>query len=60
MRVDVGRLIVPFLAYGDVGRMAAFYSAAHLDEARAIFLFRSEELDYHHRDIPRQNPRGPA
>ncbi|MEU8383866.1 FAD-dependent monooxygenase [Streptosporangium sp. NPDC048865] len=42
------------LAYSDVGRMAAFYSAARLDEARAILLFRSEELDYHHRDVPRQ------
>ncbi|MEU4404102.1 hypothetical protein AB0F88_06220 [Streptosporangium sp. NPDC023963] len=47
-------LDVEVLAYGDVGRMAAFYSAAHLDEARATFLFRSEELDYHHRDIPRR------
>jgi 2-polyprenyl-6-methoxyphenol hydroxylase-like FAD-dependent oxidoreductase len=42
------------LAYGDVGRGVAFYSAAHLDEARALFLFRGEEMDYHHRDVPRQ------
>ncbi|SEC82622.1 2-polyprenyl-6-methoxyphenol hydroxylase [Amycolatopsis tolypomycina] len=37
------------------GRVAGIYSARHLDEARAVFLFRrSEPLDYHHRDVPRQ------
>jgi len=37
------------------GRMAGVYSADHLDDARAVFLFRSShELDYHHRDVPRQ------
>jgi 2-polyprenyl-6-methoxyphenol hydroxylase-like FAD-dependent oxidoreductase len=37
------------------GRMAAMYSPAHLDEARAIFMFRSRHrLDYHRRDIRRQ------
>jgi 2-polyprenyl-6-methoxyphenol hydroxylase-like FAD-dependent oxidoreductase len=37
------------------GRMAGVYSADHLDDARAVFLFRSEpELDYHYRDVPRQ------
>ncbi|MFF1610364.1 FAD-dependent monooxygenase [Amycolatopsis sp. NPDC058278] len=37
------------------GRTASIYSARHLDEARAVFLFRREEpLDYHHRDVPRQ------
>lgn len=37
------------------GRTAGFYSARHLDEARAVFLFRrDEQLDYHHRDVPRQ------
>ncbi|GAA4180498.1 FAD-dependent monooxygenase [Streptosporangium oxazolinicum] len=51
---DYRDLDAEMLAYGDVGRMAAFYSAAHLDEARAILLFRGEELDYHHRDVPRQ------
>ncbi|WP_329426338.1 FAD-dependent monooxygenase [Streptosporangium sp. NBC_01495] len=51
---DYRDLDAEMLAYSDVGRMAAFYSAAHLDEARAILLFRSEELDYHHRDVPRQ------
>ncbi|MBF8192647.1 FAD-dependent monooxygenase [Nonomuraea sp. K274] len=37
-----------------VGRMAG-YGAAHMDDARAVFLFRTpEQLDYHHRDVPRQ------
>ena len=37
------------------GRMAGVYSADHLDDARAVFLFRSEqELEYHYRDAPRQ------
>ncbi len=37
------------------GRTAGIYSARHLDDARAVFLFRrDEELDYHHRDVPRQ------
>jgi len=44
MRVHVG-----------VGRTAGMYGARHLDEARALFLFRGEgELAYHHRDVPRQ------
>ncbi|MFD2467117.1 FAD-dependent monooxygenase [Amycolatopsis silviterrae] len=38
-----------------IGRTAGIYGARHLAEARALFLFRSErELDYHHRDVPRQ------
>ena len=38
-----------------VGGFAAVYTADHLDDARAIFLFRSkEELDYDHRDSLRQ------
>ncbi len=38
-----------------VDREAAVYSARHLADARAVFLFRSgRELDYHHRDVPRQ------
>ncbi|NUW30631.1 FAD-dependent monooxygenase [Nonomuraea sp. SMC257] len=38
-----------------VGRVAAVYSAAHLDGARVLFLFRTpEQLDYHHRDTARQ------
>ena len=39
----------------EVGRIAGVYSAAHLDDARAVFLFRTPEpLQYHHRDAPRQ------
>jgi hypothetical protein len=39
-----------------VGRTAGIYGARHIEDARALFLFRSEgELDYHHRDVPRQN-----
>ncbi|WP_432889836.1 FAD-dependent monooxygenase [Kribbella sp. CA-245084] len=38
-----------------VGRTAGIYGARHIEDARALFLFRSErELDYHHRDVPRQ------
>lgn len=38
-----------------VGRMAGMYGAAHLDDARAVFLFRTPApLDYHHRDVARQ------
>ncbi|MGW2787264.1 FAD-dependent monooxygenase [Streptomyces populi] len=43
------------LIHVGVGRTAGMYGARHLDEARALFLFRSErELDCHHRDVPRQ------
>ncbi|MCA9711393.1 MAG: FAD-dependent monooxygenase [Myxococcales bacterium] len=43
------------LAFGGVGRLAALYSAQHMDDARALFLFRSaRELDVHHRDVARQ------
>jgi 2-polyprenyl-6-methoxyphenol hydroxylase-like FAD-dependent oxidoreductase len=35
--------------------MAGIYTARHLDDARALFMFRSKtELDYHYRDTPRQ------
>ncbi|RZU16190.1 2-polyprenyl-6-methoxyphenol hydroxylase-like FAD-dependent oxidoreductase [Kribbella rubisoli] len=38
-----------------IGRTAGIYGARHIEDARALFLFRSErELDYHHRDVPRQ------
>ncbi|MFC5831460.1 FAD-dependent monooxygenase [Nonomuraea insulae] len=38
-----------------VGRTAGMYGSRHLGDARALFLFRSErELDYRHRDVPRQ------
>ncbi|MEO3797999.1 FAD-dependent monooxygenase [Nonomuraea sp. B10E15] len=37
------------------GRMAALYGAAHMADARAVFLFRTPEpLDYHYRDVARQ------
>ncbi|MEU7528752.1 FAD-dependent monooxygenase [Saccharothrix sp. NPDC042600] len=42
-----------FLRVG-VGRMAGVYTAEHLPDARAVFLFRSGELEYHHRDVSRQ------
>jgi 2-polyprenyl-6-methoxyphenol hydroxylase-like FAD-dependent oxidoreductase len=35
--------------------MAGAYSAAAMDDARAVFLLRTPEpLEYHHRDVPRQ------
>ncbi|MFG1705997.1 FAD-dependent monooxygenase [Nonomuraea sp. M3C6] len=41
-------------AIAGVGRMAG-YGAVHMDDARAVFLFRTpEQLDYHHRDVARQ------
>jgi 2-polyprenyl-6-methoxyphenol hydroxylase-like FAD-dependent oxidoreductase len=37
------------------GRLAAIYTAQPLDDARALFMFRSkEELEYHYRDALRQ------
>jgi 2-polyprenyl-6-methoxyphenol hydroxylase-like FAD-dependent oxidoreductase len=37
------------------GRLAGIYTAQHLDDARALFMFRSkEELQYHYRDTLRQ------
>ena len=43
------------LIHVGVGRTAGMYGARHLDEARALFLFRSDrELEYHHRDVRRQ------
>jgi 2-polyprenyl-6-methoxyphenol hydroxylase-like FAD-dependent oxidoreductase len=42
------------ILYSDTGRMAGIYSARHMDDARAVFLFRSPKLDYSYRDIPRQ------
>lgn len=37
------------------GRMAGTYTAQPLDDARALFLFRTAaELQYHHRDVLRQ------
>ncbi|MEU4761952.1 FAD-dependent monooxygenase [Actinosynnema sp. NPDC023794] len=43
------------VAHADVDRMAAIYRAEHLPDARAVFLFRSEQpLEYHYRDVARQ------
>ncbi|MFE6767091.1 FAD-dependent monooxygenase [Streptomyces sp. NPDC057689] len=43
------------LMHVGVGRTAGMYGARHLGDARALFLFRSaRELDWHHRDVPRQ------
>jgi 2-polyprenyl-6-methoxyphenol hydroxylase-like FAD-dependent oxidoreductase len=37
------------------GRLAGIYSAQHLEDARALFMFRSKaELQYHYRDAVRQ------
>jgi 2-polyprenyl-6-methoxyphenol hydroxylase-like FAD-dependent oxidoreductase len=39
----------------DTKRWSAIYTADHLDDARAVFLFRPDApLDYHHRDDARQ------
>lgn len=41
-----------------VGRTAGIYRAAHLHDARALFMFRtSTELEYHYRDAARQQQR---
>ncbi|GAA3071981.1 FAD-dependent monooxygenase [Streptosporangium carneum] len=38
-----------------VDRMVGVYGGAHMDDARAIFMFRpAAQLDYHHRDVDRQ------
>src|SRR6185312_12552289 len=38
-----------------VGRLAGIYTAQPLDDARALFMFRTkQELQYHHRDAVRQ------
>lgn len=38
-----------------VGRVAAIYTADHLDDGRVVFLFRSrQQLEYDHRDTLRQ------
>jgi 2-polyprenyl-6-methoxyphenol hydroxylase-like FAD-dependent oxidoreductase len=37
------------------GRLAGIYTAQPLDDARALFMFRTkEELEYHYRDVVRQ------
>ncbi|WP_018602076.1 FAD-dependent monooxygenase [Mycobacterium sp. 155] len=41
--------------YYEPGRVAMVYTANHLDDARAVFIFRPDNpLDYDHRDIGRQ------
>lgn len=42
------------IGHVEIGRMAGVYSAHHLDDARAVFMFHSPELQCHHRDVPRQ------
>src|SRR6201996_1171741 len=47
----VGEMIVHLGA----GRLAGIYTAQPLDDARALFMFKSkEELQYHYRDVVRQ------
>jgi 2-polyprenyl-6-methoxyphenol hydroxylase-like FAD-dependent oxidoreductase len=48
------RLEGDMITYSAPGRMAGIYSAQHMTDARAVFLFRSRELDYSHRDTPKQ------
>lgn len=40
--------------FGAPGRMAGLYSARHMDDARAVFLWRSPPIEVHHRDVARQ------
>lgn len=41
--------------YFEPDRVAMIYTADHLDDARAVFIFRPKyHLDYDHRDVPRQ------
>lgn len=42
------------LCHAGAGRMAVMYTAQHLDDARIVFLFRSPQLRYDHRDTPQQ------
>lgn len=42
------------VCHARVGRLAAIYTAQHLDDARMVFLFHSPELRYDHRDTLRQ------
>lgn len=52
---NVSGLDGELLMHVGVGRTAGMYGVRHLNDARALFLFRSErELDYHHHDVPRQ------
>ncbi|CCH29995.1 FAD-dependent monooxygenase [Actinosynnema sp. NPDC047251] len=43
------------ITHVEPGLIASLYTARHLTDARAVFLFRSaRELDYHRRDVVRQ------
>jgi 2-polyprenyl-6-methoxyphenol hydroxylase-like FAD-dependent oxidoreductase len=43
------------MTYGAPGRLAGLYSGRHMDDARAVFLWRRPTpLDVHHRDVARQ------
>jgi 2-polyprenyl-6-methoxyphenol hydroxylase-like FAD-dependent oxidoreductase len=51
VQADPGEMVV----HVGAGRLAGIYSAEHLTDARALFMFRSKhELQYHHRDVMRQ------
>ncbi|MFD7845364.1 FAD-dependent monooxygenase [Nocardia sp. NPDC059764] len=52
---DAAALERELLIHVGVGRTVGMYGTRHSGEARALFLFHSEqELDYHYRDVPRQ------
>ncbi|MEU9497686.1 FAD-dependent monooxygenase [Streptomyces sp. NPDC048196] len=52
---NVSGLDGELLMHVGVGRTAGMYGVRHLDDARALFLFRSErELDHHAHDVSRQ------
>ena len=43
------------VVYASPGHLAAIYTAPHLPDARAVFLFsRAQPLEYHHRDSESQ------
>ena len=47
----IGEMVV----HAGAGRLAGIYTAQPLDDARALFMFKSkEELRYHYRDVVRQ------
>jgi 2-polyprenyl-6-methoxyphenol hydroxylase-like FAD-dependent oxidoreductase len=43
-----------YMFHMGAGRIAGVYRATNMPDGRAIFLFRSPKLNYHHRDVPRQ------
>lgn len=43
------------ITYSGVGRLAGMYSGRHMEDARALFMFRrAQPLEVHHRDVARQ------